>query len=165
VRMGLLRLAAPLGLFALGALVAAAALAPTSELAGRYTHRFRNGDVSGAHYMTTDEVVIVPMDARRAFVSFGLSFFNGHECSIDGVARVEGRRLVLHDAEAQGGPDDAPCTLTIWHEGAWLHWDDHGGTCQSNCGARGSFEHGGMAWSSRRPVPPAAARRLLRGVH
>ena len=76
-----------------------------------------------------------------------------------------GAALVLHDAEAHGGPDDAPCTLTIWREGAWLHWDDHGGTCQSNCGARGSFEHGGMAWSSRRPVPPAAARRLLRGVH
>jgi hypothetical protein len=147
-------------LFAAGAALGAAALGPAAELAGRYTYRFRNGDVSGAHYPSTDEVTIVDLGGGRAYVEMNLAFFNGHECAIGGAARTEGRRLVLRDPDARGF-EGAPCRLEVWRQGSRLRWEDQG-SCQSNCGARGGFGGGEMAWSSRRPVPRGERARILR---
>lgn len=132
-----------------------------SGLAGRYTHSFRNGDVTGASYTSTDEVVIIPLDARRAYFQMQLAFFNGHECGIGGIATLEGGALVFRDAEMTGYGDGGPCTLRIRRADGRLTWDD-GGTCSGYCGARGSLRGGSIAWSTRRPVPRAERARLLR---
>lgn len=135
-----------------GAAIGAAAVGPVQALAGRYSSHDPNGDVSGAKYYTDDVAEIVPVDATHAYVRFELNFFNGHSCSLAGVAEQRGDTLVY-----QGLPDDTfgddkrPCRLTIRHTGGKLGWDDDG-TCKGHCGARGSFYRGELAWRSRRPI-------------
>lgn len=143
-----------------GAALGAQAAPSAFDLAGRFVTRHANGDVSGARFTTTDEVLIVPADRESAYLEMGLTFFNGHECSIGGMARMEGSRLVLRDSDAQGF-DGTPCRLEVWRDGNRLRWDDGEGTCRSNCGARGGFQGGEMRWSARRAVPADEQQRIL----
>lgn len=149
-----------LALFVAGAALGAAAAPSAYDLAGRYTYRFRNGDISGARFTSTDTVVIVPTGRTGAYVDLRLNFFNGHECSIGGMAGLEGGRLVLRHPDAQGF-DGTPCVLSVWREGARLRWDDGEDSCRSHCGARGSLSDGEMRWASRRPIPRAEQARIL----
>lgn len=143
------------GLIALAGVAAgagAAAVDPVRALAGRYSWHFENGDVTGATYGSDNVAEIVPVDPTHAYVRFELAFFNGHSCSLAGIAARQGDALVY-----RGLPDDTfgdekrPCRLTIRRVGAKLTWDD-GGTCKGHCGERGSFSKGDMAWSSKRPI-------------
>lgn len=135
------------------ALVGANLMAATppllSKLAGQYTYRFKNGDVSGATYDTTDVVKIYPVSSRRALISFELNFFNGHSCTVYGVANVEGPRLVYR--ERSDTPDEPACELRVWRDRTKLRWED-GGSCRSHCGARGGLSSGEIAFESRRPL-------------
>lgn len=139
--------------------VSAVAAAPSllSQLAGRYSHKFKNGDVSGATYDTTDVVKVHPLDRTRALISFELNFFNGHSCGVYGVAKLEGAKLVYRD-RAEWRPDEPDCELRIWRDRTKLRWED-GGSCQFHCGARGGLSNGEISLSSRRailtkPEPP-----------
>ena len=143
-----------------GAMLGAQAAPSAYDLAGRFVWRHANGDVTGARFTTTDEVVIVPADRDSAYVSMALTFFNGHECSIGGMARMEGSRLVLRDPDAQGF-DGTPCRLEIWRQGNRLRWDDGEASCSSTCGARGGYNNGEMRWSLRRTIPRAEQQRIL----
>ena len=140
---------------------ALAAVAGPEELAGRYRHSFRSGDVSGDSYTVTDEIVIVPVDARRAWLRMELNFFNGHQCSIAGLATWEGGELVYRDNETTGA-EGRPCRLRIRRQGRSLRWDDGGNSCVNFCGARGSLNGGRVAWSTRRPLSRAERARLIR---
>jgi len=149
-----------LALLAAGAVLGGAAAPSAYDLAGRYTYSFSNGDISGARFTSTDTVIIVPVDRARAIFDVQLNFFNGHECSIGGMARFEGGRLVYRNSEMRGF-DEAPCELRIWREGAKLRWDDGEGSCRGYCGARGRLSDGEMRWSSRRAIPRAEQSRIL----
>lgn len=149
-----------LALFAAGAALGATAAPSAHDLAGRWTHRSMSGDVSGARFAVEDEVVIVAVDRGRAVFDIQLSFFNGHACSIGGMANLEGGRLVYRDPESRGY-DGAPCTLAIWRDGARLRWDDGEASCQGFCGARGGLRGGEMRWSGRRPVSRTEQARIL----
>ena len=149
-----------LALFAAGLALGGAAAAPSAfDLAGRWTHRFTSGDVTGRRFPVEDEVVIVAVDRTHAIFDIQLSFFNGHQCSIGGMASLEGRQLVYRDPEIRGY-DGSACTLRIWRDGARLRWDDGEATCQGHCGARGGLRGGEMRWSGRRPVPAARQARI-----
>ena len=145
---------------AVGALLSGQATPSAYELAGLFERSVPNGDTSGARFRTVDRVMIVAADRRNAYVSMDLSFFNGHQCSIDGMARMESSRLVLNSSEAQGF-DGTPCRLEIWRDGQRLRWHDGNDTCRSNCGARGGFGDGEMRWSVRRAIRRAEQSRLL----
>ncbi len=147
-------------MFAAGALLGAAVPPSAHDLAGRYTHSFRNGDVSGARFTSTDTVTIVATGRANAYVDLQLNFFNGHECSIGGMAALEGGRLVYRDPEMRGY-DGTPCRLSLWRDGARLRWDDGPGSCHGYCGARGGLSDGAMRWTSRRPIPRAEQARIL----
>lgn len=150
-----------LALFAAGLCLGAAAAAPTArDLAGRYTHSFPNGDVSGARYTTTDVVLIVATSTTRAYVDLQLNFFNGHQCSIGGIAALEGRQLVYRDPQMRGF-DGTPCELRLWRDGARLRWTDGEGSCRGYCGARGGLSDGEIRWSSRRAIGRAEQARIL----
>lgn len=159
---GRLRVAALLGLFAAGGALGAGAAPSAFDLAGRYTHGFRNGDVSGDNHLTTDELEIVARDRTHAVFDIHLNFFNGHECSLGGEATLEGPVLVYRDPEPPLAGEPA-CLLRIWREGARIRWSDGENSCKSYCGARGSFMDGGMPWSSRRPMSRADRAGFLRG--
>ena len=140
------------------ALLSASALAAAQpgilgQIAGRYERSFKSGDVSGDSYSVTDIVEIVPQGADRARVSMELNFFNGHSCEIEGVARVEGRRLVLRAPELDM-TDGTQCRLVIWKQGNMLRWSDGQRSCANACGARGVLDNRGapMPIGLRRPL-------------
>ena len=133
------------------ATLAAAPVDPVQGLAGRYSHHFKNGTVDGETYWSDDVVEVVPVDAGHAYVRFALDFYNGHSCSLEGVARAEGDALVYHEPAAdQIG--EGECLLRISRRGNQLVWDDAGGSCKDHCGARGSLTDGSLAWSSKRAI-------------
>jgi hypothetical protein len=151
---GRLLSASLLGLFAAGAAFGVRVAPSAFDLAGRYTYSFRNGDITGDHYQSTDELEIAALDRTHALFNIRLHFSNGHECSLDGVARLEGAALVYRDARTPM-PGAPPCVLRLWRDGARLRWTDGEHSCNYYCGSRGYFMEGSMAWSSRRPASGA----------
>ncbi|MCJ2186090.1 hypothetical protein [Novosphingobium beihaiensis] len=147
-------------LVGIATLIMAATAAPLpllTELAGQYTHKFKNGDISGDTYYSTDVVKIFPLDRESALISMELNFFNGHACSVYGVAKVEREKLVYRD-RSEWLPDERECTLNIWRDQDRIRWEDEG-TCQFHCGSRGGLSNGEMSVTSRRaisarPTPP-----------
>src|SRR5436190_18737451 len=94
---------------ALGIALVAAAGSPTAaadgnprpdQLAGVYKRSFANGTVDGDKYTSEDVLEIVPVGPRTAYVRARLQFYNGHSCSMYGIARAEGPRLVYRPHEA-----------------------------------------------------------------
>jgi hypothetical protein len=135
-----------------GAAMVWASTSVLQDLAGSYTHRFKNGDIDGGSYSSTDIVEIFPIDRDNALVQLQLSFFNYHSCFMRGDARLEGQKLVLREKV----PGEPECSLSIWTEGQNLRWED-AGTCDYHCGSRGHFSDGKIALSSRRvlkTLPP-----------
>ncbi|WP_066817467.1 hypothetical protein [Sphingomonas mali] len=134
------------------AAIAAAPASPVSSLAGRYSKHFQNGMVDGSKFWSDDVVEIVPVDAAHAYFRAELAFYNGHSCSIAGVAKAVGNKLVYREKQASydGGPT---CRLTITTKGKSLLLDDGDGSCQSYCGARGSLSgFDFIPLSSKRPI-------------
>jgi hypothetical protein len=153
---------------AVALLLALAAAAPAHDTAhdsaGRYYSQFPDGLVDGETYTGQYIVEIVPVAPGAAYVRFHLDFYNGHTCSLWGVAKGVGDRLVYRappDAASAGRP---PCTLTVRREGDRLVWDDRG-TCKSFCGERGSFSDGHVAWSSKRPITYLSRLKSSRQFH
>ena len=128
----------------------AAAPSPVNTLAGRYSHHFANGFVTGEKYESDDVLEIVPVDATHAYFRFDLQFYNGHSCALQGIAHAVGNTLAYR--EAPTGAGEKRCTLTIARKGARLGWDDGDDSCRAYCGARGSFNEGSLPWSSKRPI-------------
>lgn len=151
--------------FALNAV--AAEVPPTkvmTDMAGVYKHRFMNGIIgTGKAPMEADEpyesediVEIVPYSDTHIYIRAELAFYNGHSCSISGMAGYEQGRFVFHDPEKvyNGG---APCTLTISQSNDALTITDRlspdgEATCSGYCGARGSLSGVSMLKKSRRPI-------------
>jgi hypothetical protein len=133
------------------ALIAAAPLGPVQAFAGRYSHHFKNGTVFGETYWSDDVVEVVPVDPGHAYVRFALDFYNGHSCSLQGIARAEDTALVYHEPAAER-IGEKQCVLRIERRGNQLVWDDAGGSCKDYCGARGSLSNGSLAWRSKRAV-------------
>jgi len=146
-------------------ILAAGPADPAESLAGRYSRQFPNALVSGERYTSENIVEIVPVAPRAAYVRLELQFFNGHVCSLYGVARADRDALVYTEGgtETQG---EERCRLRIARKGAALAWDD-GGSCKGYCGARGSFREDGLPWASRRPIrylPKLKASRQYRNA-
>ncbi|MFL5034807.1 MAG: hypothetical protein ACJ8EC_07280, partial [Microvirga sp.] len=75
-------------LAALAPALALAAEAPVDigKLEGVYRRSFRNGDISGAKFTSTDVLEILAVEKGRAYFRTELNFFNGHLCSLAGIA-------------------------------------------------------------------------------
>jgi hypothetical protein len=138
---------------------AATAPAPSGSVAdwaGLYAFEHDNGLVSGETFRSTDTLVVDPLDEATAVIAANLEFFNGHICSLAGVARLEGGELVYR---SPGGPDSeaiyAGCVLRFSRVEGELRFADEGGACrQTSCGARGGYTDYAMPLASRRPLTP-----------
>ena len=124
---------------------------PVAALAGRYSETQHLALVSGEEYRADDVAEIVPVDARHAYLRLALNFYNGHSCSLVGVAQVESDSLVYRGSADDRFADGEPCRLAVRRQGTALTWDD-AGTCKAHCGARGSFLNGTLPWKSKRPI-------------
>ncbi|OYY72648.1 hypothetical protein [Sphingomonas sp. 28-63-12] len=138
------------GMLSLLAAASGAAPDPATLLAGRYYEQFPNALVTGETYTGEDIVEIVPVAPRTAYVRFALDFYNGHSCSLAGVATADGEALVYR-AAAPLVEDEQTCMLRIERNGDELRWSDEG-SCKAYCGARGSFLHGAIPYRSKRPI-------------
>lgn len=135
------------GALLLGA--AGAASFDPARVAGRYSRHFQNGLVDGSTYWSDDVLEIVKLDPRRAYVRTRLNFYNGHECSIFGIAHAERDALVYREREPNG--EGGHCVLRISATRGGVRLDD-GGSCHDHCGARGGLNGVDFDRKSRRPI-------------
>jgi len=111
---------------------------------GVYRHRFENGDVEGRKFPGEDILEIVPLSPKTAYFRLHLDFFNGHLCSLWGVAdAVESGLLYRADA----------CRFTVRFDESQVTLLDEGGRCREEaCGARGSIDGATFENGSRRAI-------------
>ena len=132
-------------------LIAAAAVWLPESFAGVYKDRFENGLVSGETYQSEDILEIVPTGPDAAYVRTSLEFYNGHQCSLSGIAHTEGADLVYREPAAKQ-IGDTRCVLHVARKGADVVLSDEDGSCKVYCGARGSLSGDSFRASSRRPI-------------
>lgn len=134
---------------ALASAAAGPAILDPAVIAGRYDYHFRNGLVDGSTFWSDDVLEIVRLDPRRAYFRAELQFYNGHECSISGIAHSEPGGLVYQERETN--TDGGHCTLHIRRTPTGVRLeDDH--SCQDHCGARGTLNGDDFDRKSRRPI-------------
>jgi hypothetical protein len=140
----------------LSAVCAGAADLDLNRVAGLYVSTFMNGDIAGDKYWSDDVLEIVKVSRSTAYFRTYLSFFNGHECSLSGVAQVAGQSLVYADPKIQ-------CELRLDVANGKITFADKDGACrQWNCGMRGMFNGEKFKLSSRRRITYMA--KLLASV-
>jgi hypothetical protein len=153
-------------LFAACALGAAAALAGSPDaqqlmdrMAGVYKHRFMSGAIvpgkADEPYQAEDVIEIVPYDADHVYLRVHLDFYNGHDCTIWGLARYEDGAFVYrgNEPELEGHPQ---CLLRVGIDKGKLRLTDRDGehgvsSCSAYCGARGSLNYD-IGLDQRRPI-------------
>jgi hypothetical protein len=138
----------PLALLAVALPAATAAPLDPATIAGQYIAHHPNGDISGASYFTDDVLEIVPTKPGAAYVRLQSYFYNGHQCSLSGIAHVEGPRLVYRPKVQPG------CTFGIRRNGASIALEDGDGQCRAYyCGARGGLDDPtSFAAKTRKPI-------------
>jgi hypothetical protein len=147
---------ASLLLAALAPALALAAEAPVDigKIEGVYRRSFPNGDISGAKFTSTDVLEILAVEKGRAYFRTELNFFNGHLCSLAGIAEVEKAALVYRDDS--GGPDHT-CVLRLVPGGGHIRFEDVGGLCaKESCGARGWYNQSSFKTAARRRIADPA---------
>jgi hypothetical protein len=134
---------------AFAAVAAGPAAFDPARIAGRYSHHFLNGLVDGSHYWSDDVLEIVPLDPQRAYFRAELQFYNGHSCSIFGVAHAEAGGLVYR--EPQANMDGGHCVLHIRETATGVRLEDDQ-SCHDHCGARGTLNGDDFDRKGRRPI-------------
>ena len=116
------------------------------RVAGLYTHGFMNGNIEGGKYWSDEALEIVKLSPKTAYIRIHLEFFNGHQCSIWGVAEVEGQSLTYREPRTQ-------CELSLMIGGDRITFADKDNHCRDgSCGVRGLYTGQGFKLSSRRPI-------------
>ena len=123
------------------------------KVAGVYKHHFKNGLVGGDTYQSEDVFELVNTAPNQAYFRIETQFFNGHSCSLYGLALLEPTALVYHGSKDY---EDKPCELRFTTNAKGIIENDVGGHCRAQfCGARGAFGEGAdvtypFAW--KRPI-------------
>jgi hypothetical protein len=138
---------------ALAGPVSAAQPLNLDQWAGVYKVQFGNGTVDGGKYTSENILEIVKVSPNTAYVRAHLEFYNGHLCSIWGIADVVGDRLVYRATADNNLIDrEKPCVMSIVRDKDRLVIHDNF-TCKPlNCGMRGSFEGERFPMNARRPI-------------
>jgi hypothetical protein len=116
------------------------------KITGLYVQGFMNGNVEGGKYWSDDALEIVKLSPNTAYFHTHLEFYNGHLCSIWGVAAVEGQSLVYRNPDTQ-------CVLRLDVAGGKITFADEEGRCRvGTCGNRGMYDRESFRLASRRPI-------------
>jgi len=123
-----------------------------ASLAGVYKQRFTNGLVTGETFTSEDILEIVPVSNTSAYVRVHLEFYNGHTCSLSGIAHVERQALVYRTDLDYEQPPLNRCVLSIERSGDQIMLSDGRNSCKGFCGVRGSLMNVDFPAASRRPI-------------
>jgi hypothetical protein len=124
---------------------------PVTALAGRYYEQFPDGTIDGNHYTGENIVEIVPVTSSAAYLRIELDFFNGHHCSLAGVASATGSELIYREPGYL--KDRGDCTIHVRRLGKSLAIDDDSGACNvGHCGSRGGLANVRLPYASKRPI-------------
>jgi hypothetical protein len=118
-----------------------------NKMAGVYKHRFMSGVIvpgkADEPYQAENVIEIVPYDADHVYLRVHLDFYNGHDCTIWGIARYEKGAFVYHGHEPE--PEGYPqCRLRVGVDKDKLRLTDRDSeqgisSCRAYCGVRGSL--------------------------
>jgi hypothetical protein len=126
-------------------------------IAGIYKRSFINGDTSGAKFRSEDTLEIVKASPNTVFLRTHLEFFNGHQCELSGIAKLERDALIYRgDTNAEG----KRCMFTLRADRRAVRFEDPEGACRAtSCGARGGYDGRTFSLSRRRPIRDLGAIR------
>lgn len=119
-----------------------------AAIAGHYRHSFKNGDVEGDTYTSTDTLRITKNSDDSIRYSLALSFYNGHECSRSGVAHYKAGGMFVD--QTQEDPTEKACFFEIIPTAKGVQLGDPTGACrETDCGARGGYVNESFSFSQR----------------
>jgi len=117
-------------------------------IVGIYRHSFANGDVQGDKIQSTNTLEIKRISNISIHVDVHLEFYNGHECSHEGVLSY--RRAGFFAEHVQDNQDKV-CVLEVLPTATGVEIEDPTGMCKlSDCGMRGGYN--GATFSSQERV-------------
>jgi hypothetical protein len=132
-----------------------------TTIAGRYRHKFPNGDVQGDTFTSTDTLILTPVSKNSIHFDAHLEFYNGHECNLAGGAlfRKDGT-FVFDDDPSNALPPAPVCKLAIIPTNTGVKFRDLTGGCKNYCGERGGWNGEGFLFTDRisAPAKPASPK-------
>ena len=119
-----------------------------AAIEGSYRHTFANGDVQGDNFQSTNTLEIKRVSDSSIHFDVYLEFFNGHQCSREGVASY--KRAGIFTELVQDGQGKL-CVFEVVPTSTGVQLADPTGMCRLNdCGMRGGYR--GAAFSSKERV-------------
>lgn len=120
---------------------------------GVYKESFANGDVTGRTFKSENILELVRLSDRTAYFRIHLEFYNGHICSLYGVAQRDAGTYEYSSSDVD--PSGNHCILDIKPMGKKLVLNE--GTprfvCKEmNCGERGGFDGVSFDLGKRRDI-------------
>lgn len=106
----------------------------------------------GRTYTSEDVLEIVPLSPTTAYFKSHTEFYNGHSCSISGVADADSDALVYTDRSGDRTASGDPCRLVLRVSATRITFEDDIGACKDHCGARGSLDRAEFERSRRRTI-------------
>lgn len=142
----------------------ASALKMIKDIEGVYKQRFTNAMITpGKAPLEADQffqseniIEVMRHDDQHIYLRAELNFYNGHTCSIYGIARFQ-KNAFVYRAPALSAENTQACTLTVTHTADSLRISDrvqHDGpaTCRAYCGVRGSLSDLIFYNKTKRPI-------------
>ncbi len=134
------------------------------NIAGVYKNKHKIGFVGEENLVTVEDVLeIVKYSPNEAYIRTRLLFYNGHSCSLYGIAKVEGKALVYREpvdadmSEPRIVAAENQCVLTLNFSDEGVKFGDLKNRCaHKTCGARGLYE------SRHAPAFMTGQRRKIR---
>ena len=128
------------------------AAAKIALLAGRYRHTFESGDVQGDSFKATDKLQISKQSNTSIHYSLLLNFYNGHECSRDGMASYKQNGAFVDIDKPESG---STCYFEILPTRTGIQLVDPTGNCkEDSCGARGGYNGAGFTFKEKIKTAP-----------
>jgi hypothetical protein len=123
--------------FAFATLAAVTCLVPSAfakgeidlrKIAGVYKTRFPDGFVTGETYQGENILEIVQVSKTTVYFRIHIDAYNGHMCSVSGLAKTEADNLVFRSTTDYA--DSGPCVLTFGNDGTNITLHDPHSACK-----------------------------------
>lgn len=140
------------------------ALKMIKDIEGVYKQRFTNAMMTPGkapfeadqYFQSEDIIEVMRHDDQHIYLRAELNFYNGHTCSIYGIARFE-KNAFVYRVSALSAEKASVCTLTVTPTADSLRISDRiqpdgVATCRAYCGVRGSLSDLIMPMKVKRPI-------------